>query len=71
VSPAVAFLVVAVLFAAGVLVGGVLGAVLLFALAALVGLLLAAAWPRLSGAERALRSVVLLVLVAVALSVLN
>jgi uncharacterized membrane protein YfcA len=71
VSPVLAFLVVAAVFAVGVVVGGVLGAVLLFALAALVGLLVAATWSRLSGPERVLRAVVLLVLLAVALSVLR
>jgi hypothetical protein len=70
VPPAAAFLVVVAVFATAVLVGGALGAVLLVALAALAGVLLAAAWPRLAPVERALRVVVLLVLVAVALSLL-
>lgn len=66
VPPIAAFLVVAALFAAGVLVGGVTGAVLLGLLAVLVGLLLAAAWPRLAPRDRALRLVVLLAVVAIA-----
>lgn len=70
VPPAVAFLVVAGVFAAGALIGGAVGAAMLVALAALLAVLLAATWPRLSTAERALRVVVLLVLVAVALQTL-
>jgi len=70
VPPAVAFLVVLAVFAAGVLIGGAAGAVVLLALAALAGALLAVTWRALAPAERALRVVALLVLVAVALSVL-
>jgi ABC-type uncharacterized transport system permease subunit len=65
------FLAVAAVFAAGVLVGGAVGALLLGALAVLIAALLAVAWPRLAPAERGLRLVVLLVLVAVAVSVLT
>jgi hypothetical protein len=71
VPPAVAFLVVVGVFAAGVLIGGVPGAVILGALAALVAVLLATTWARLRPAERAIRVVVLLVLVAVAISVVQ
>jgi hypothetical protein len=68
VPPLVAFLVVAAVFAAGVLIGGAAGAGLLAGLAALVAALLVVAWPRLTPVERALRLLVLLVLVAVAIS---
>ena len=70
IPPLVVFLVVAAVFAAGVLVGGAVGAALLAALAVLVAALLAVAWPRLAPAERGLRLVVLLVLVAIAVSLL-
>lgn len=66
VPPVAAFLVVAALFLAGVIVGGVVGAALLGALAVLVALLLSAAWPLLGPTDRALRLVVLLVVIAVA-----
>jgi hypothetical protein len=66
----VVFLVVLAVFAASVLLGGVVGAVLLAVLAVLVAALLAVAWPRLAPAERGLRLVVLLVLVAIAISLL-
>jgi hypothetical protein len=68
VPPAAAFLAVAAIFAIGVLVGGAVGAALLAVLALLIAALLAVAWPRLTPAERALRVVVLLVLLAIALS---
>ena len=68
VPPVVVFLVVAAVFATGVLVGGVVGACLLSLLALLVTALLVVAWPRLTSAERALRLVVLLVMVAIAIS---
>ena len=65
--PAVAvFAVVVVVFAAGVLVGGAIGAVLLGLLALGVAGLLAATWPRLGPGERAVRLLVLVVLVALA-----
>ncbi|HWO61782.1 MAG TPA: hypothetical protein VNO31_17295 [Umezawaea sp.] len=66
----VAFLLVIGLFAAGVLVRGVLGAALLGILLAGVLVLLAATWKALAPAGRALRIVVILVLVAVIISVL-
>lgn len=71
VPPPVAFLVVGAVFAAGVIVGGVVGAVLLAVLALSVAALLAAAWPRLAPAERALRMVVLLILLAIGLTLLT
>ncbi|GGM82924.1 hypothetical protein GCM10012275_61850 [Longimycelium tulufanense] len=64
----VAFLVVLGLFLAGVWVRGVVGAALLGVLALLVVGLLAATWHRLRPAERAVRLVVLLVLLGVAWS---
>jgi hypothetical protein len=70
VPPLVAFLVVAALFAVGVLVGGATGALLLGILAAGVAVLLAATWPVLAPGQRVGRVLVLLVLVAVAISVL-
>ncbi|MDD7967109.1 DUF6703 family protein [Actinomycetospora lemnae] len=66
--PAVAvFAVVVVVFAVGVIVGGVPGAVLLGLLAVGVAVLLAATWPRLRTNERAVRVLVLVVLVAIAI----
>jgi len=64
-----AFVAVAAVFALGVLLGGVAGAIVLGVLAVGAAMLLAASWPRLRPAERALRVMVLLVLVAVAISV--
>jgi hypothetical protein len=65
--PAVAvFAVVVVVFAAGVIVGGPTGAVLLGLLAVGVAGLLAATWRRLGPGERAVRLLVLVVLVAIA-----
>ncbi len=67
VHPLLAFLVVLALFVLGVWLGGPAGALVLGVLAAAVGVLLAAAWPRLSPTERALRVLVLLTVVAIAL----
>lgn len=67
VPPVAAFAAVLAVFAVGVWLGGAVGAALLGLLAVGVGLLLAAAWPRLGPAERLVRTVVLLVLVAIAL----
>ncbi|MEJ2866655.1 hypothetical protein WCD74_02690 [Actinomycetospora sp. OC33-EN08] len=69
VSPVLVFLVVAVLFAVGVIVGGTGGALLLGLLAAGVAALLATTWGRLSPPERLARTVVLVVLVAVTIGV--
>jgi hypothetical protein len=69
VPPAAAFVAVAAVFATGVLVGGLAGAVALGILAVFVGLLLVTSWPRLRPPERALRLIVLLSLIAVAISV--
>ncbi|MDD7939736.1 hypothetical protein PHK61_15025 [Actinomycetospora lutea] len=66
--PAVAvFAVVVIVFAAGVIIGGPVGAVLLGLLALGVAGLLAATWPRLGPRERVVRVLVLVVLVAIAL----
>ena len=65
VPAAAVFAVVVVVFAAGVIIGGLVGAVLLGALALAVAVLLATTWPRLSPAERAVRVLVLAVLVAI------
>jgi hypothetical protein len=65
--PALAFGAVLVVFAVGVWWGGAPGALLLGSLAFAVGALLAASWPRLSHPERAVRLMVLLVLIAIAL----
>lgn len=70
VTPIVAFLVVAAVFAVGVLVGGALGALLLGVLAAGVAVLIAATWRVLSPGQRAGRVLILAILVAVAISVL-
>lgn len=67
VHPALAFLVVLAVFALGVWLGGVAGALLLGALAAAVGVLLAVTWPGLTATERSIRLLVLLVVVAIAL----
>jgi hypothetical protein len=66
----VAFLLVIGLFAAGVLVRGVLGAAFLAVLLVGVSVLLAATWKVLAPAGRVLRVLVVLLLAAVAISVL-
>jgi hypothetical protein len=71
VPPLVAFIAVIVLFGAGVLIKGVPGAALLGLLALGVAILLATAWRALTPVQRALRLIVLGVLIAVAVSVLN
>jgi hypothetical protein len=58
---AVPFLLVGLLLVGGLLAQGVLGGVLLLLLAALLGTLLALAWPALHPQPRALRLVVVLV----------
>lgn len=70
VPPVAVFLLVAALFAGGVLIGGLVGAVLLGVLAAGMAVLLATTWPVLSSSQRVLRALVLAVLIAVAVSVL-
>ena len=67
---AVPFLVVAGLLVGGLLTQGVVGAVLLLVLAALLGTLLALAWPALQPGPRALRLAVVAVVVVRALSFL-
>lgn len=66
VHPLLAFLAVLAVFALGVWLGGPLGALLLGLLAAAIGVLLAVTWSRLSGSERAIRLLVLLVVIAIA-----
>ncbi|WHT20923.1 hypothetical protein N8J89_07615 [Crossiella sp. CA-258035] len=68
VPPAVAFLVVAAVFATGVVVGGSVGAVLVGGLALFVLAMVVSTWSRLSAAERVLRIVVLGILVGVLIS---
>jgi hypothetical protein len=70
VTPLVAFLVVAAVFAVGVIVGGGTGALLLGALAVGVAVLLAATWRVLSPGQRVGRVLITAILVAVAISVL-
>lgn len=67
VHPLLAFLVVLAIFVLGIWLGGVAGALVLGVLAAAVAGLLAATWSRLSAAERAVRVLVLLTVVAIAL----
>ncbi|MGH4026698.1 MAG: DUF6703 family protein [Pseudonocardiaceae bacterium] len=67
VHPAIAFVAVLAVFAAGVWWGGAAGALLLGLLALGVGGLLAATWPRLSAPDRALRLAVIAVIVSIAL----
>lgn len=69
-SPLAAFLLVAVVFVVGVVVGGAVGALLLGLLAAGIAVLLAVTWRVLSPSERVGRVFILAVLVAVAVSVL-
>jgi energy-coupling factor transporter transmembrane protein EcfT len=71
VPPGVAFLGVAVVFGVAVWVKGAVGGVLLGVLALGVLLLLAGTWRRLRPADRVLRLLVLLMLLAVAVSVVN
>ena len=66
VPPIAAFLVVAAVFAVGVIVGGVVGAIVLGVLALGMAALLASTWGVLNPSQRGGRVVVLLVLVALA-----
>lgn len=70
VPPLAAFVIVAAVFALGVVIGGGTGAALLGLLAAGVAVLLATTWPVLEPGQRTGRALVLVVLVAVAISVL-
>lgn len=69
VPPVLVFAVVALVFAAGVLLGGFVGALLLALLAAGVATLLATTWNRMSRPERVARSAILVVLVLVTIGV--
>lgn len=66
----VPFLVVGVLLVGGLLTQGVLGAVLLLVLAALLTALLVLSWPALQPAPRTLRTLVLALLLVRAVSFL-
>lgn len=66
VPPLAAFLVIAAVFAVGVVVGGVVGAIVLAVLAIAMAGLLASTWVVLRPSERAGRVVVLLILLAIA-----
>jgi hypothetical protein len=70
VPPLAVFLVVAAVFALGVIVGGGTGALLLGLLAAGVAVLIAATWRVLEPSQRVGRLFIFAVLVAVAISVL-
>jgi hypothetical protein len=70
VPPLAVFLVVAAVFALGVIVGGGTGALLLGLLAAGVAVLIAATWRVLEPSQRVGRIFILAVVVAVAISVL-
>ncbi|HEY0452730.1 DUF6703 family protein [Actinophytocola sp.] len=70
VPPLAVFVVVVGVFALGIIVGGPTGALLLGLLAVGVAVLLAATWPVLAPGQRVGRVLVLVVLVAVAISVL-
>jgi hypothetical protein len=67
VRPLAVFVVVIGLFAAGVAIGGVVGAILLGVLAAGIAVLLATTWKVLKPSDRVMRVVVLGLLVAVAI----
>lgn len=68
VPPVAVFVVVVAVFAGGVLLGGVPGALLLALLACGVAALLAVTWARLSPVERGVRVLVLGVVVALAVA---
>jgi hypothetical protein len=70
VPPVAAFAVVIALFVTAVLVRGMLGAALLGLLAVGIGVMLTTTWQVLSGPARAVRVVVLAVLVTIAISML-
>ncbi len=67
---AVPFLVLLALLVAGVLKGGPLGFVLMGLAAVFVAWILYLSWPRLTGTERIMRSAVLLLAAAMAISLL-
>jgi hypothetical protein len=70
VPPLAVFLVVAAVFALGVIIGGGTGTLLLGLLAAGVAVLIAATWPVLEPSQRVGRILILAIVVAVAISVL-
>lgn len=70
VRPFAVFLVVAILFGVGIVVGGPVGAGVLGLLAVGVVVLLAVTWPRLTSRERLGRVLIIALLIAVAASVM-
>jgi chromate transport protein ChrA len=71
VRPVRAFIVVIGVFTAGVLIGGVPGALLLGLLAVGVGVLLATTWRVLKSTDRVVRVAVLLILIGIAVTLLR
>jgi hypothetical protein len=69
VPPLAAFLVVAAVFVAGVVVRGLPGALLLGALAATVAVMLAVTWRALAPGQRVGRLLILVLLIIIAVSV--
>ena len=65
---AVPFLILLALLVGGVFTGGPVGFLLMGLAAAFVGWVLYLSWPRLTGSERIMRSAVLLVAVAMAVT---
>lgn len=70
IPPLVVFVIVIAVFTLGVVIGGGTGALLLGLLAVGVAVLLVATWPVLAPGQRVGRALILVVLVAVAISVL-
>lgn len=68
VPPTAAFIVVVAVFAAAVLIGGTVGAIVLGVLALAMAWLLASTWGALHASQRAGRVSVLLILVALAIA---
>ena len=64
------FAILLILLVAGVLLGGPLGFVLMMVATAFIAWVLYLSWPVLTGSERFMRSAVLLLAVAMAVSVL-
>jgi hypothetical protein len=64
------FAILLTLLVAGVLIGGPLGFILMLVAAIFISWVLYLSWPLLSGSERLMRSAVLLLAVAMAVSVL-
>jgi energy-coupling factor transporter transmembrane protein EcfT len=69
VPPVAVFIVVAAVFVVGVVVRGMLGGVLLGVLAAAIAVLLAVTWGALTSAQRFGRTLILILLIIIAVSV--